>query len=268
MATDQKRESRQVAVDSGLLKMVQYKLEAGSDREHIEQILLNAGFDADEIKSAIEEAVRQDTTAHQRKVAQNDFLPPLQKKEHADRVETATGASVQESAVADMVHTADAELAHRGLFRGRLRRKDFIIGILFFFGLAYLYFTTIVTYIKYLAPDIWNAIINFVEYDSYGIWLLFIPFIFAPFTIMVLSLITRRLHNLGLPGWIAPMYLLAFVSPFGDFSNYPLWGMHIVLFTLFIVLLAKKGVPGPNKHGNLPRSEGSIFARVLGRDRC
>ena len=56
-----------------------------------------------------------------------------------------------------------------------------------------------------------NASTNFMIADSYGLWLLFIPFIFAPFTIMMLSLITRRLHNIGLPGWISIAYLFVFI---------------------------------------------------------
>lgn len=252
------------SIDKGLLKMIQHKLEAGSTIEHIEKILVDAGFSTSEIVEAIKVATKQDKDAHRRKVEQNDFLPPLKKV--AQREVQNSPLKVDLNPVEEVIHAVDAEIKHKGLFRGRLRRKDFIMGTLFFFGLGYIYMTIAVTLMQSLLPGVWDKIITFIENDSYGVWLIFIPFIFAPITIVMLSLITRRLHNIGLPGWFSLLYLLAFISPFGDLGSYSLLGLHIALFVLFIVLLTKKGDPQINRHGALPESEGSIFAKIMGRD--
>jgi uncharacterized membrane protein YhaH (DUF805 family) len=167
----------------------------------------------------------------------------------------------------EITKAVTAATQHRGLFSGRLRRKDFIIGLLFFFGIGFTFFTIVLTWIQQLFPEFWSDIQFVLSQDTYGAIIIFIPFIFAPITVMLLSLVTRRLHNLALPGWISACYLLMFISPFGDFGGPTLLGMHIVLLTLFIVLLSKKGHPAPNRHGIHPPSIGSIFERVFGYEK-
>lgn len=246
--------------DKGLLNLIKQKLEVNTPVKSIHDMLMRAGFDEKEVTDTIEYALKEDKTAHQRIVAENDFLPPL--KKIGNRLESKV-TSLDDR----ITEVVTAAVHHRGLFSGRLRRKDFIVGMLFFFGLGFIFFTIILTWIQQLFPEFWDEIQFVISQDTYGSVLVFIPFIFAPITVMMLSLIARRLHNLALPGWISACYLLAFVSPFGDFGGPTLLGMHIMLLTLFIVLLSKKGHPAPNKHGAHPPSVGSIFERVLGYER-
>lgn len=243
--------------DKGLLNLIKQKLELNTPEKAIHDMLVRAGLDEHAVRHALTYAVREDKTAHQRKVAENDFLPPLKKNNHTVGITMDNLDNKISQVVTAAVH-------HRGLFSGRLRRKDFIIGTLFFFGLGFIFFTILITWIEHLFPVFWSDLQFVIDQDSYGALLIFIPFVFAPITVMMLSLITRRLHNLGLPGWISLCYLLAFVSPFGDFGGPTLLGMHVALLTLFIVMISKKGHPATNKHGEHPPSVGSIFARVLG----
>ncbi len=260
MDTKSSSQIRHIIPDKGLLNLIKQKLEVNTPAKAIHDMLLRAGFDEEEIAHAIEYAQREDKTAHQRIVAENDFLPPL--KKIGNKIESRV--SSLDDRITEVVTAA---VHHRGLFSGRLRRKDFIVGMLFFFGLGFIFFTIILTWIQQLFPEFWADIQFVISQDTYGSVLVFIPFIFAPITVMMLSLVARRLHNLALPGWISACYLLAFISPFGDFGGPTLLGMHVVLLTLFIVLLSKKGHPAPNKHGVHPPSTGSIFERVLGYER-
>jgi uncharacterized membrane protein YhaH (DUF805 family) len=241
--------------DRGLLNLISQKLESGNDPAHIEDMLLRAGLDRHIVHEAIGHAVRHDTLGHQRRVEQNDFLPPL-RKDYRD-----TGAASIAGSIARVIGD---QIEHRGLFSGRLRRKDFVIGILFFFGFGFILANIALSWTQFFAPEFAHSVAKFILADEYGIWLMFIPFIFAPITIMVLSLMTRRLHNLGFPGWVSLFYLVAFISPFGALGGYLLLGFHVMLLILFIVMMTVKGHPSPNRHGVLPPSTGSIFKRVLG----
>ncbi len=239
--------------ERGLLNLINQKLEAGNDLAHIKDMLIRAGLDEEEVQRAIHHAAERDTTRHQREAEMNDFLPPLKK------TDSKIGGMAD-----SIVKVVSAELGHKGLFRGRLRRKDFIIGILFFFGLGFILANVALSWIQFFAPLFAERMMNLILLDSTGAWLLFVPFVFAPITLIILSLITRRLHNLGFPGWMSLLFLVAFVSPFGAIGGYLLLGFHFMLLTLFIVLMTVKGHPEPNKHGELPPSSGSIFGRVLG----
>ncbi len=240
--------------DRGLLNLVTQKLEAGNKPEDIEAMLIRAGLDIGVVRDAVRHAREKDVWRHQREAEQNGFLPPLNK-----------GIRKGEEVAGSLARIIGSEISHGGLFSGRLRRKDFIIGILFFFGLGFIAANVISAWLQYFAPEFAAAAEGIVLGDQYGFWLMFVPFLFAPITLMVLSLMTRRLHNIGLPGWISFLYLLAFVSPFGAFGGYAMFGIHVVLFVLFVVMLTVKGHPNPNKHGSLPPSIGSMFARVWGK---
>jgi uncharacterized membrane protein YhaH (DUF805 family) len=262
--------------DKGMLNLIRQKLTHGSPAKEIEHMLVRAGFLLSDIIPAIQHVANEmdDSLA----IAQNDFLPPLKKKvvetvqrshitdefeKGVKQVYDHVVKPIEQSSIGQIV---SAQMNHRGLFKGRLRRKDFIIGMLFFFGLGFVYFALLTTWIQLLMPSLWGQIVAYVSQDMFGSWLLAIPVIFAPITVMMLSLITRRLHNLGLPGWIAFLYLFTFVSPFGAWHNYPLLGMHTALLSLFVVMISKKGHPAPNTHGAHPRSTGSFFNRILGRE--
>lgn len=266
--------------DKGMLNLIRQKLIHGSHAEDIKGMLVRAGFLTSDIVPAIQFVMKEIggyMIVDRNDIEQNDFLPPLKKNNSVceqdldiqndlenglNKVHKKVFCPIEKSKLQQIV---ESQVQKKGLFSGRLRRKDFIMGILFFFGIGFVFFAIITSWIQMLFPNVWNNMALFIEQDTFGVWLLFVPFIFAPITLMMLSLITRRLHNLALPGWISFIYLFVFISPFGDFYSYPLFGIHIVLFTLFIVLISKKGHPSPNSHGVLPPSKGSFFERILGR---
>lgn len=289
-------------IDKGLLTLIHQRLDAGSSAKEVETMLLRAGiFHADTVKAM--RVALQKYSAHSSRgkyasseVIDYEFLPPLMKKlkrpeaplyddfeleenprdvhyeyrkpddlvdhpRHKDTRPIYRTLKPQESLIAQAI---DEEVTHKGLFRGRLRRKEFIFGLLFFIGMAFLYMTSVSMWLQILQPELLNTISIFISRDVFGVWLIFIPFIFAPMTIMIISIITRRLHNLELPGWIAWLYLLFFVTPLPGVAGYSLLALDGALALLFIVLLAKKAHPAPNKHGALPSSHGSIFKKIFG----
>jgi uncharacterized membrane protein YhaH (DUF805 family) len=151
---------------------------------------------------------------------------------------------------------------HKGLFRGRLRRKDFTLGFIFFFAVGYVTLALSAVVISIFVPELWTAILTLIEQDTNDVLLLTIPVILAPITVMMLSLITRRLHNLGLPGSLSWLYLVMFIPVnMRIFSG--MWYVYVALFLLFIVLLAKKGEAVSNEYGAFPESRGSFFKRIF-----
>jgi uncharacterized membrane protein YhaH (DUF805 family) len=156
----------------------------------------------------------------------------------------------------------DSFVTHKGLFQGRLRRKDFTLGFLFFFAVGYVVLTMSAVSISLMSPELWSVILRVVEHDSNGVLLVTVPVVLAPITVMMLSLITRRLHNLGLPGSLSWIFLALFVPL--DIALFPGMGfLYVGLGILFIVLLAKKGVPEANEYGDFPDSKGSFFKRIF-----
>ncbi len=151
---------------------------------------------------------------------------------------------------------------HKGLFQGRLRRKDFTLGFLFFFAVGYVVLSLSAVLISATSPEIWSAILAVIEKDTNGILLMTIPVILAPITIMMLSLITRRLHNLGIPGSLSWLFLILFI-PMDVRIFQGMWFLYIALGILFVVLLAKKGSPNENEYGAFPDSKGSFFKRIF-----
>jgi uncharacterized membrane protein YhaH (DUF805 family) len=151
---------------------------------------------------------------------------------------------------------------HKGLFQGRLRRKDFILGFLFFFAVGYVALSLSAVTISLFAPSLWGALLNVIEMDTTGVLLLAVPVILAPITIMMLSLVTRRFHNLGLPGSLSWLFLVLFIPlDVRVFSG--MWFAYTALCVLFVLLLAKKGDPKDNEYGPFPESKGSFFKRIF-----
>jgi uncharacterized membrane protein YhaH (DUF805 family) len=246
--------------EKGLLNLINQKLESGSSLQVIEGMLIRAGLDERAVRDAIAYVGRNDRYSQQARAEQNDFLPTLNKNGRSP------AAFASATAIAGSIaRVVGEQVTHQGLFSGRLRRKDFVIGILFFFGLGFIITNVVATWVQYFAPEFADAVAGIVMNDVTATWLLFVPLVFAPITLMVLSLITRRLHNLGLPGWMSVLYLGTFVSPFGSVvGGYAVLGFHFMLLILFIVLITVKGHPSPNRHGELPPSTGSIFKKVFG----
>ncbi|MDO8664375.1 MAG: DUF805 domain-containing protein [Candidatus Liptonbacteria bacterium] len=135
------------------------------------------------------------------------------------------------------------------LFRGRINRRTYLLGLISL--IPSLVMITIV--LRILMGDLfWE---NLVSYDS-G----FIPLgiiIFLPiYYVSLLSLLVRRLHDIGHSGWLALAFLGPVLAP--------------NLLTIFIlILLALFFVPGEeraNKYGERPIKGIKFFDAVFNRD--
>lgn len=277
-------------LDKGLIRLINQKLDHGNTLKEIRDMLYKAGVSKNSVERALLKVHPRSASHHKNShdqsiIDKNDFLPPLNKShrkslqnelvtdlyggvgEYTEAEEKVGVKEVLESPVtveAEVQKIIHEEITHKGLFVGRLRRKDFIIGILFFFGLAFIYFTALIYLLQTLSPKVWQSILYISINDPYSTWLIFMPFVFAPITIIIISLITRRLHNLELPGFIAWFYLVLFIVPPEGVVRNIIIALDIALLVLFIVMLSKKGHPAQNKHGKLPHSHGSFFHRILG----
>lgn len=222
------------------------KLEHAVHPHDIKSMLHRAGFSEEHIREGFESIKRSYREVHQDIVAHNGFLPPLSKVLHLDRY--------HDSAIGKIQH---------GLFSGRLRRKDFILGFLFFFGIGYVVLSLGSLLLSLSTPGFYKSMMKFISRDEEGIFIMAIPFVLAPVTVMMLSLITRRLHNLELPGVLSLLFLAFFIPPAGNMFDIGYWALYVALAILFVVLMTKKGNPKANKHGPLPSSKGSFFRRIF-----
>lgn len=253
--------------EKGLLSFIKIKLEQAVHPRDIKQMLLRAGFEEGHIDTAFEHARELYTDIHQDLAAINNFLPPLS-KHRKDYAGSKVGAQRHHSLnvfgrnISKAVDV-NSETIHKGLFAGRLRRKDFVIGFLFFFGIGYITFAFSALLLARLAPEVWTIILDTVATDTDNYLLMLAPVILAPITVMSLSLIVRRLHNLGLPGGLAFLFLVWFLPSFGQVYEFGFLILEVVLLILFIVLITVKGNPAPNRYGPLPGSRGSFFRRIF-----
>lgn len=254
-------------VEKGILSFIKTKLEQSIHPKEIKQMLLRAGFEESYIDSAFKHVRELYSDVHQDLVAVHNFLPPLSKhKKDVDGakigVQRHHSLNVFGRDIFKMGNTGDGP-AHKGLFAGRLRRKDFVIGFLFFFGIGYITFAFSALLLSQLVPELWKVILDTIASDTNNYLLMLMPVLLAPVTIMSLSLIARRLHNLELPGGLAFLFLLWFIPSFEQVNTFGFVVLEIALLALFIVLVTVKGNPAPNKYGPLPGSRGSFFKRIF-----
>ncbi len=234
--------------DKGLRSFIKHKLDNDIDEQSIRHTLMRAGFPDKKIDEAFFEVRRDDSEAHRKVVEENGFLPPLNKK---------GGDSV------GMTDSPQIDLkSHKGLFKGRLRRRDFILGFLFFFGLGYVALVLVGLLVMNFFPDLWAAILKTQAEDTSGLMVILLPLLFFPITVMLFSLMVRRFHNLEISGGLALSFLILFVPPVGVIS-YGILTLDAAVVILFILLLAKKGDPLPNRYGALPPVRGSFFRRIF-----
>lgn len=230
-------------VEKGLISFINTKLENDISPTHIKRMLVHAGFNDSEIKGAFDYIKSNFSDAHRHDVAENDFLPPINKGQHK---------------------VVENEHKHfKGLFNGRLRRKDFILGFIFFFAIGYVLLAFAVAFLSVFYPFVWTQINNELIQDENGTFLVLIPVVLAPITIMMLSLITRRLHNLGLSGSLSILFLSIFILPSVSIPQFYKTSLFLALIILFILLITKKGSTAPNIYGTLPASRGSFFKRIF-----
>ncbi len=231
----------------GIEEFIIKKLEKANKIEDIVTFLRNSGFSEKEIEEGFANVKKHHKTIHQDIVASNSFFPPLNKlnKEIKKDFETES-------------------FLHLGLFAGRMRRKDFVVSILFLFSLLFSFIVILTSFVDALYPEKWSAIETvFLGKNFAGAFLIYLPIIFAPFTLMFLSLVTRRLHDLDLPGVLSFFYLTMFVFPFSRYANPGIVFLDIVLVILFIFMLLKRGNQNINRYGKTPPSHGSTFSKIL-----
>lgn len=252
--------------EKGLLLFIKTKLENSVHPHDIKQMLLRAGFANHHIEHAFKHVRKTFDDTHQDVAAINNFLPPLFKHKndhatHADATDHMAGMTAQSS-----INTSEhphGTIQHKGLFAGRLRRKDFVMGFLFFFGIGYITIAFSAILLSQMAPGVWQYMLDTIADDSNNFLLMIVPVVLAPITIISLSMIARRLHNLGLPGGLSFLFLMWFVPAFSQVSEFGFAAFELALFILFIVLVVVKGSPEPNKYGPWPESRGSFFRRIL-----
>ncbi len=230
--------------EKGLISFVKNKLNSGIYPKEIKRMLSKAGFDEKKIDDAIL-YIKQTSGGEYDSLLDVSYLPSLKNKKE----------KVHEEVV---VH----ETSHLGLFNGRLRRRDFVIGFIFFFGLGYVILSFSSLIVSLVSPALWKAILLAIQSDTNGLLTITIPVLLAPITVMMISMITRRLHDLGLPGSLSFFFLAFFVPAYGA-SKYGLIALTVALMALFVTLLSVKGHSKPNIFGAFPESRGSFFKRIF-----
>ena len=210
-------------------------------------MLVRAGFDEKKIEDGFSYIKKTHGGEYDALLNDNNYLPSLKNKK--DALEQK-----EESVV--------VETTHIGLFNGRLRRKDFILGFIFFFGLGYVILSFSALFVSVLSPALWKAILLAIHQDVNNLLIITIPVLLTPITVMMISMITRRLHDLGLPGSLSFFYLALFVPAFGA-TMYGLFALKISLILLFATLLSVKGHSKQNMFGSFPESRGSFFKRIF-----
>lgn len=240
--------------EKGILSFIKTKLESAINPHDIKKMLLRAGFPEAHIDSAFAYVKRTYKDTHQDIVAANGFLPPLSKD--GKLFGGIFGGHMYG-------HGSSHSAEQKGLFMGRLRRKDFVLGFLFFFGIGYIIVAFGALILAHFTPNLWQYMLDTITNDPNNYLLMLIPVLLAPITIISLSLIVRRLHNLGLPGGLAFLFLIWFVPSFEQVYPLGFFALELSLLILFVVLVTIKGNPAPNKYGPLPGSKGSFFKRIL-----
>jgi uncharacterized membrane protein YhaH (DUF805 family) len=232
--------------EKGLISFVKNKLNSGIYPKEIKRMLSKAGFDEKKIDDAIL-YIKQTSGGEYDSLLDVSYLPNLKSKK-----EEVKGS---EEAVL-------TELPHLGLFNGRLRRKDFILGFIFFFGLGYVILSFSALIVSFISPALWKAILIAIQADTNGLLTITVPVLLTPITVMMISMITRRLHDLDLPGSLSFFFLAFFVPAYGA-SRYGLIALTVALVALFAALLSIKGHSKPNTFGVFPESRGSFFKRIF-----
>ncbi len=231
-------------VDKGLINFIKHKLEQAVPLDTIRAALRTAGFTDDQIEEGFVSVKKSHKRTHQDIVAAHNFLPPLKKHKLLGKQ--------------GFIHSVEMHL-----FSGRLRRRDFIMGFLFFFGLAVVLPTFALTIISFFIPSIFSDVVNFVTDPATTGWIVLVPIVLAPISCMLLSIATRRLHDIGLPGALSMVFLGYFLPPSHIFPPLSIGAFYITASLLLLLLITKRGVNHTNEHGEVLGLSGSIFARIF-----
>ncbi len=243
-------------LEPGLMIFIKKKMENAVPPATILDMLRKAGFSEDQIKLAFEEVkMTAPTEFHQDLAAANNFMPTLQKTtSKTDSLPIAPSRTP-----AKIITPATGP----GIFKGRLHRRDLILGFLFFFGLCAVMLSVEATLVQIFFPSVFYSTLEFISADTIGLPLLFAPIVTLPFVIAILALLARRLHDINMSGWLALGFLVFFVPAGNIFSLWGIMALQGMMGIVFILLLLKGGSAGSNRFGPRVPMTGSAFVRIL-----
>lgn len=121
------------------------------------------------------------------------------------------------------------------LYSGRISRKNYGLGLLFFIG-SFISFILLIT----IVPSM------LLLYDNYYFWGFVMIVLYAVFVIHIFSLHVRRFHDLGGNGWRVFLFLIPLVN----------------LMTL-IYLLAAEGGRETNQYGEVSSKSIKFFDAIF-----
>ncbi len=233
-------------MDRGLIEFIHMKIMAGNTEESIRAALLTAGIDNQSISDGFAFVRQKYPDIHQDIAASHNFLPPLNKK--------ITGFDIRETESDDV----DIE---EGFFAGRLRRRDFTLGLILVPGFAITFIAIILSFLQIVSPEGYERALHLFSDSSYKDVLLLIVLL-LPFIIKMFDLAIRRLHDFAVAGWPSFILLLPVALLFNipDVLFSAITGV-VVLFLFFILL--KRGTQGANQYGEHYPYQGGFLKRIF-----
>lgn len=120
------------------------------------------------------------------------------------------------------------------LYSGRISRKNYGLGLLFFIG-------SFILLIAILASMFSS------DNSSFGVFVIVV--LYVVFIVHILSLHARRFHDLGDSAWRVLLFLIPLVN-----------------LIILISLLATKGKDGGNKYGEVPSKSIKFFDAIFNRN--
>lgn len=235
-------------MDRGLIEFIHTKIMAGNTEESIRASLRTAGIDNEVITDGFVFVRKQYPDIHQDIAASHNFFPPLRKKVSTVDVRSLSAAM------------SDVDIKE-GFFAGRLRRRDFIFGLILVPGVAITFLAIVMSFLQIISPDAYKRAIQMFIDPTYKDILLFLVLI-LPFIIKTLDLAIRRLHDVAIIG--VPAVIL--ISPIALLFDLKVITFGVILginvcFLLFLLL--KRGTQGPNKYGEHYPYHGGFLRRIF-----
>lgn len=120
------------------------------------------------------------------------------------------------------------------LFSGRISRKNYGLGLLFFIG-------SLILLIAILASMFSS------DNSSFGVFIIVV--LYVAFIVHIFSLHARRFHDLGDSGWRVFLFLIPLVN-----------------LIILISLLATKGKAEANQYGEVPSKSTKFFDAIFNRN--
>lgn len=235
-------------MERGLIEFIHTKIMAGNTEESIRAALRVAGISEQVITDGFSFVRQKYPDIHQDVVASNNFLPPLRKK--------VTSFDVR--GIDD--HEVDTK---EGFFAGRLRRRDFILGLILVSGLAIIFITAVSSFLQIASMDAYKRALSMVVDPTYRDAAL-LALVLLPFIIKMFDLVIRRLHDIGVMG-LPSVVLLAPGALMFDVGMRATEIIVVVSVLFLLFLLLKRGTQGANKFGEHYPYHGGFLQRIFYR---